>query len=78
MLKALSLDLGPRGYVKNGIGVFFCIITLVAVEAFIFEVFVFLSCFSHVSEPLPSVAPDQISLCKTPPWGLSRPLGERK
>ena len=37
-----------------------------AVEAFISEVFVFLSCFSYVSEPLPSVAPDQISFAKHP------------
>ena len=36
----------------------------VAVEAFISEVFVFLSYFSHVSEPLPSVASDQISFAK--------------
>ena len=66
MLKALSLDLGPGGYVKNRIGVIFCIITLVAVEAFTFEVLVFLSCFSYVSEPLPSVASDQISFAKHP------------
>ena len=39
---------------------------LVAVEAFISEVFVFLSCFSYVSEPLPSVAPDQILFAKHP------------
>ena len=38
--------------------------TLVAVEAFLFEVFVFLSRFSRVSEPPPSVASDQISFAK--------------
>ena len=56
----------PRRLCKSKVGVIFCIVTLVAVEAFIFEVFVFLSCFSYVSEPLPSVAPDRISFAKHP------------